>query len=133
MYIKRSIIHLICTKSNDPIKYINNVFTHLTNVTKVSSINECILIGPCAMDLTAFPMDTVFCWLTFESFNYNADEVKMRWRQPLAIALFDDIKTQWDSGSSDIVATTRPADFINLADYRLINMQTFRNETVFLI
>uniref|UniRef100_A0A8R1DRI7 Neur_chan_LBD domain-containing protein n=1 Tax=Caenorhabditis japonica TaxID=281687 RepID=A0A8R1DRI7_CAEJA len=27
--------------------------------------------GPCVMDLTKFPMDSIECSLTFESFNYN--------------------------------------------------------------
>lgn len=31
------------------------------------------------MDLTYFPMDRQKCFLTFESFNYNTEEVKMRW------------------------------------------------------
>ena len=34
------------------------------------------LAGPCEMDLTAFPMDVVTCALIFESFNYNAEEVR---------------------------------------------------------
>ena len=37
------------------------------------------LSGPCEMDLTAFPFDTVRCLLTFESFTYNTDEVQMHW------------------------------------------------------
>lgn len=35
--------------------------------------------GPCNMDLTTFPLDTQKCKLTFESYNYNNNEVKMRW------------------------------------------------------
>ncbi|CAP23097.1 LOW QUALITY PROTEIN: Protein CBR-LGC-47, partial [Caenorhabditis briggsae] len=38
--------------------------------------------GPCVMDLTKFPMDSIECSLTFESFNYNKDEVFMRWGDP---------------------------------------------------
>ncbi|CAA90065.2 Ligand-gated ion channel 50 [Caenorhabditis elegans] len=38
--------------------------------------------GPCVMDLTKFPMDSIECTLTFESFNYNKDEVFMRWGDP---------------------------------------------------
>uniref|UniRef100_A0A915DV41 Uncharacterized protein n=1 Tax=Ditylenchus dipsaci TaxID=166011 RepID=A0A915DV41_9BILA len=37
------------------------------------------LQGPCEMDLTRFPFDNVTCSLTFESFNYNTDEVEMYW------------------------------------------------------
>uniref|UniRef100_A0A915CWT1 Neurotransmitter-gated ion-channel ligand-binding domain-containing protein n=1 Tax=Ditylenchus dipsaci TaxID=166011 RepID=A0A915CWT1_9BILA len=35
--------------------------------------------GPCAMDLSNFPMDTQTCHLIYESFNYNNQEVRMRW------------------------------------------------------
>ncbi|CAI4222225.1 unnamed protein product [Auanema sp. JU1783] len=39
------------------------------------------LQGPCLMDLTRFPFDNVTCSLTFESFNYNTDEVSMSWTE----------------------------------------------------
>ncbi|CAJ0575016.1 unnamed protein product, partial [Mesorhabditis spiculigera] len=35
--------------------------------------------GPCEMDLSKFPMDSIDCNLVFESFNYNNKEVRMRW------------------------------------------------------
>lgn len=35
--------------------------------------------GPCNMDLTTFPLDTQKCKLTFESYNYNNQEVLMKW------------------------------------------------------
>uniref|UniRef100_A0AC35F1Q3 Uncharacterized protein n=1 Tax=Panagrolaimus sp. PS1159 TaxID=55785 RepID=A0AC35F1Q3_9BILA len=35
--------------------------------------------GPCAMDFSTFPIDTHQCFLTLESFNYNNQEVDMRW------------------------------------------------------
>lgn len=35
--------------------------------------------GPCLMDFTSFPMDEQTCLLTFESFNYNNQEVDMQW------------------------------------------------------
>ncbi|KHN77952.1 Ligand-gated ion channel 50 [Toxocara canis] len=35
--------------------------------------------GPCSMDLSNFPMDTQTCLLIYESFNYNNQEVRMRW------------------------------------------------------
>ncbi|VDN08208.1 unnamed protein product [Thelazia callipaeda] len=35
--------------------------------------------GPCAMDLSNFPMDVQTCHLIYESFNYNNQEVRMRW------------------------------------------------------
>uniref|UniRef100_A0A7E4UTZ8 Neur_chan_LBD domain-containing protein n=1 Tax=Panagrellus redivivus TaxID=6233 RepID=A0A7E4UTZ8_PANRE len=38
--------------------------------------------GPCNMDLTNFPMDIQTCLLVYESFNYNNQEVRMRWKTP---------------------------------------------------
>ncbi|VDN94558.1 unnamed protein product [Brugia pahangi] len=35
--------------------------------------------GPCVMDLSNFPMDVQTCYLIYESFNYNNQEVRMRW------------------------------------------------------
>ncbi|KAI6239199.1 hypothetical protein M3Y99_00593800 [Aphelenchoides fujianensis] len=35
--------------------------------------------GPCAMNLANFPFDQQTCNLIYESFNYNNQEVKMRW------------------------------------------------------
>ncbi|TKR87911.1 hypothetical protein L596_012238 [Steinernema carpocapsae] len=35
--------------------------------------------GPCSMDLSNFPMDVQVCHLIYESFNYNNQEVRMRW------------------------------------------------------
>ncbi|KAM3717539.1 Acetylcholine-gated chloride channel [Dirofilaria immitis] len=35
--------------------------------------------GPCIMDLSNFPMDVQTCHLIYESFNYNNQEVRMRW------------------------------------------------------
>uniref|UniRef100_A0A7E5A244 Neurotransmitter-gated ion-channel ligand binding domain protein n=1 Tax=Panagrellus redivivus TaxID=6233 RepID=A0A7E5A244_PANRE len=35
--------------------------------------------GPCAMDLSKFPMDSQDCSLVYISFNYNNAEVKLRW------------------------------------------------------
>ncbi|KAL1235335.1 Acetylcholine-gated chloride channel [Trichinella spiralis] len=45
------------------------------------------LVGPCDMDLTVFPMDTVRCFLIFESFNYNNEEVHMKWSTPFPVYL----------------------------------------------
>uniref|UniRef100_A0A7E4ZWU7 Neur_chan_LBD domain-containing protein n=1 Tax=Panagrellus redivivus TaxID=6233 RepID=A0A7E4ZWU7_PANRE len=39
--------------------------------------------GPCNMDLTYFPMDFQSCLLIYESFNYNNQEVRMRWKTPV--------------------------------------------------
>uniref|UniRef100_A0A0N5BPR8 Ligand-gated ion channel 50 n=1 Tax=Strongyloides papillosus TaxID=174720 RepID=A0A0N5BPR8_STREA len=37
------------------------------------------LQGPCIMNLQRFPFDSITCFLTFESFNYNIQEVSMDW------------------------------------------------------
>ncbi|KJH48434.1 Cation transporter family protein [Dictyocaulus viviparus] len=35
--------------------------------------------GPCSLDLSNFPLDLQTCGLIYESFNYNNQEVRMRW------------------------------------------------------
>jgi len=37
------------------------------------------------MDLTNFPMDAQTCHLIYESFNYNNQEVRMRWNPMSAV------------------------------------------------
>ncbi|WKY00494.1 hypothetical protein Q1695_014941 [Nippostrongylus brasiliensis] len=64
------------------------------------------LQGPCEMDLTRFPFDNVTCSLTFESFNYNTDEVQMSWTP---------------SGVSKM------RDKMELADYELVDIRNVRN------
>ncbi|VDP43794.1 unnamed protein product [Soboliphyme baturini] len=49
------------------------------------------LSGPCDMDLFTFPLDHVRCYLTFESFTYNTDEVIMHWRQPIPVQLSQEV------------------------------------------
>uniref|UniRef100_A0A914VR67 Ligand-gated ion channel 50 n=1 Tax=Plectus sambesii TaxID=2011161 RepID=A0A914VR67_9BILA len=65
------------------------------------------LSGPCEMDLTGFPFDTVACHLTFESFNYNTDEVQMNW-SPVGVELM--------------------REKMELADYALVKRFNYRNE-----
>ncbi|KHN82453.1 Ligand-gated ion channel 50 [Toxocara canis] len=75
-----------------------------------SSIWSCWRIkstGPCLLDLLKFPMDSMSCLLTFESYNYNINEVRMRWNEPNRVILFKDIE---------------------LPDFTLINYSTFRIE-----
>uniref|UniRef100_A0A915Q5B1 Neurotransmitter-gated ion-channel ligand-binding domain-containing protein n=1 Tax=Setaria digitata TaxID=48799 RepID=A0A915Q5B1_9BILA len=48
--------------------------------------------GPCLMDLSNFPMDSISCMLTFESYNYNIQEVRMKWNEPHAVLMFKDIE-----------------------------------------
>jgi hypothetical protein len=68
------------------------------------------LSGPCEMDLTGFPFDTVACHLTFNSFNYNTEEVQMSW-SPVGVSLM--------------------REKMELADYELIGTPfSYRNEVV---
>lgn len=48
--------------------------------------------GPCHMDLSNFPMDSISCMLTFESYNYNIQEVRMKWNEPHDVLMFKDIE-----------------------------------------
>lgn len=50
------------------------------------------LTGPCDMNLKRFPMDQQKCMLTFESFNYNTGDVRMKWNQPAPVILFKEIE-----------------------------------------
>ncbi|CAI5444325.1 unnamed protein product [Caenorhabditis angaria] len=65
------------------------------------------LQGPCIMDLTKFPFDNVTCSLTFESFNYNTDEVKMDWSEK---------------------GVQKMRDKMELADYELVDINKIRKE-----
>lgn len=57
------------------------------------------------MDFTSFPLDEQTCQLTLESFNYNNQEVDMRWiatKDPISltkneIALPDFVLTKYSS------------------------------------
>ena len=35
--------------------------------------------GPCSMNFINFPLDSLKCMLIFESYSYNAEEVRLRW------------------------------------------------------
>ncbi|KAL7080019.1 hypothetical protein ACQ4LE_000027 [Meloidogyne hapla] len=61
--------------------------------------------GPCAMDLTNFPMDIQTCHLIYESFNYNNQEVRMRWNPANPNPVY-------------------PIGTILLPDFNLMNIQT---------
>ncbi len=37
--------------------------------------------APCRMDLQMFPFDSQQCILVFESYSYNADEVRLVWHE----------------------------------------------------
>ncbi|TKR64972.1 hypothetical protein L596_025438 [Steinernema carpocapsae] len=64
------------------------------------------LQGPCEMDLTRFPFDNVTCSLTFESFNYNTDEVQMNWSE---------------------LGVSKMREKMELADYELMDIENVRN------
>lgn len=63
------------------------------------------LIGPCLLDLTSFPFDSFKCHLTYESFNYNTDEVRMKW---------------------SLLGAKPMREKMEIADYQLINITTDR-------
>ncbi|KAM3723334.1 putative ligand-gated ion channel [Dirofilaria immitis] len=62
-----------------------NIFLMIYSNGSVWTNYRLKLQGPCIMDLTRFPFDNVTCSLTFESFNYNTDEVQMVW-SPLGVS-----------------------------------------------
>lgn len=70
------------------------------------------LTGPCNMELQGFPFDHVSCELTFESFNYNIDEVKMNW-SPIGV--------------------DKMRDKMELADYELVQIDKKRTQVVRLL
>ncbi|CAJ0560893.1 unnamed protein product, partial [Mesorhabditis spiculigera] len=61
--------------------------------------------GPCSLDLTLFPLDQQNCSLIYESFNYNNQEVQMRW-------------------STDAGGAVRKLVDIVLPDFDLVNILT---------
>ena len=44
------------------------------------------------MDLSRFPMDSISCFLTVESYNYNVRQVRMKWNQPESVIVFKNIE-----------------------------------------
>ncbi|CAI5448753.1 unnamed protein product [Caenorhabditis angaria] len=57
--------------------------------------------GPCQLDLSNFPLDLQRCSLIYESFNYNHQEVEMKWSEisiqilaPIVLPDFDLFKVQ---------------------------------------
>ncbi|CAJ0601705.1 unnamed protein product [Cylicocyclus nassatus] len=63
--------------------------------------------GPCTMELSNFPLDLQKCGLVYESFNYNNQEVRMRW--------FDE-------------DPVRPLSPITLPDFDLFRISATRKE-----
>ncbi|VDD90428.1 unnamed protein product [Enterobius vermicularis] len=77
--------------------------------SKVAEIHESPfrVKGPCSMDLTNFPMDVQKCNLVYESFNYNNQEVRMRWNPLVKQAVY-------------------PTGPIVLPDFNLVGISTSR-------
>uniref|UniRef100_A0AC35U5P3 Fucosyltransferase n=1 Tax=Rhabditophanes sp. KR3021 TaxID=114890 RepID=A0AC35U5P3_9BILA len=48
--------------------------------------------GPCDINLRHFPMDSMTCFLTFTSYNYNIREVRMNWNDPLPVQIYKEIE-----------------------------------------
>ncbi|CAJ0566257.1 unnamed protein product, partial [Mesorhabditis spiculigera] len=65
--------------------------------------------GPCYLDLADFPMDIQECGLIYESFNYNNQEVKMRW-------------------TTDDGTAVRTLAEITLPDFTLVGIRTMQKE-----
>ncbi|VDP11428.1 unnamed protein product [Onchocerca flexuosa] len=59
----------------------NSCFINMIKLTLISCnlLQRVRVKGPCIMDLSNFPMDVQTCHLIYESFNYNNQEVRMRW------------------------------------------------------
>ncbi|VDM51832.1 unnamed protein product [Angiostrongylus costaricensis] len=66
--------------------------------------------GPCSLELSNFPLDLQTCGLIYESFNYNNQEVRMRW--------------------SNIDEPVRPMAPIVLPDFDLFKITANRKEEV---
>ncbi|VDM73485.1 unnamed protein product [Strongylus vulgaris] len=67
--------------------------------------------GPCSLELSNFPLDLQRCGLIYESFNYNNQEVRMRW--------------------SSMDQPVRPMAEIVLPDFDLFKISANRIEEVF--
>uniref|UniRef100_A0A914CLZ7 Neurotransmitter-gated ion-channel ligand-binding domain-containing protein n=1 Tax=Acrobeloides nanus TaxID=290746 RepID=A0A914CLZ7_9BILA len=48
--------------------------------------------GPCLLNLRPFPLDSMTCYLTLESYNYNRKGVQMIWNMPQPLQLFKEIE-----------------------------------------
>ncbi|CAJ0580920.1 unnamed protein product, partial [Mesorhabditis spiculigera] len=88
----------------------DNIFLLIYSNGSVWTNYRLKLQGPCQMDLTRFPFDNVTCSLTFESFNYNTDEVEMNW---------------------SATGVSKMRDKIELADYELTDILFVRNTEVY--
>lgn len=73
------------------------------------------------MNLKAFPMDFVSCKLTFESFNYNNEEVHMHFIEHHPIKVFVDLKNRYRGSFVDYY--DRPNSPIKyMTDFILVNI-----------
>lgn len=61
------------------------------------------------MDFSPFPFDQLTCSMTYESFNYNTDEVKMKWSS---------------------IGAAPMKEKMQIVDYELVSIETSREEVV---
>lgn len=66
------------------------------------------------MDLQTFPFDIVTCTLTFESFNYNIEDVQVHLLAPFHSQNMHKFQMNWTS-----IGVAKPRDKMELADFIL--------------
>jgi len=76
-------------------------------------------LGPCDMNLKAFPMDVATCKLTFESFNYNKHEVHMHWVRDRPVKVLVELKHRYRQSFVDV---TRSTPIKYLTDFILVDI-----------
>jgi hypothetical protein len=74
-------------------------------------------------------MDELQCLLTFESYNYNVDEVRMVWYDTEPVALLNNLKREWMNSSDsthmappELISIISNLPAVQLADYELIKL-----------
>lgn len=93
------------------------------------------------MDFANFPLDVQKCHLTFESFTYNTDEVRMKWRPVAPVSMLREMmiaakesetseSTTFNAkdNSEDLIGSLKPN--VKLPDYTLVEIKSFVNVTV---
>ncbi|KRZ17057.1 Ligand-gated ion channel 50 [Trichinella zimbabwensis] len=82
------------------------------------------LVGPCDMDLTVFPMDTVRCFLIFESFNYNNEEVHMKWSTPFPVYLDSKERKKHFEAAGNSLPEYLHMSTVKSSDFYLVSFNT---------
>ncbi len=83
--------------------------------------------GPCNMDLSKFPMDAQTCSLTYESFNYNNMEVKMRWSRAVPEPVYALKKIILPDFDLIAISTTETSGVHTFFRHLYLFMQLFKN------